>query len=238
MAEAFCGPLSAGSCWQDNSLGVELHRIVQYLAEAATPAGSADCHLGGTVQSSDLEWPRLLGRVRAAAYVAALETTTETARETLIHLLRLWSTTPFVGDLSGVRAFNCRFVKGGRRDRVNVEDGHTYCVNRLADWQRDSMRHVIELTAGGDFRMMKGVSLVDERRPADGWGTASDVAAFERTLAARGPIAHGWARCFRSHDGGLARRSCARPRRAAVDPRERNQLPDQRGARVVGARGE
>ncbi len=140
---------------------------------------------------TDIQWHQLVGRARALATVAALDTTTGDQRETLLAALRFWATTPFVGPDIAAR-FRLMLVdldddEGGRSGRSH--GGNDYYMLYGAEGRWGTPCWVLEHAASGVFHAPEGWDIQEVSSPEDGWGTTEEVEAFVSALETHGPVA-------------------------------------------------
>lgn len=78
--------------------GVQISSVGRYL----TGELSAEL-LVSDFPTTTVQWPALVGHAGAVAYLATSPATDEAGRTGLLRFLEVWATTPFVGDLDGIR---------------------------------------------------------------------------------------------------------------------------------------
>jgi len=181
------GVLVDTSWSRDGHLGRAIQATV-----AALDAGVGD---SANLASRVLWWP-LVGRQRALAVLASLETTSDEHRAVLLQLLDLLASTPFVGTERG----RYRVLRGTvTRDRLKAlrsrpvfrHKESVFVAGRLGGYHHNDQVPLVlvERVGARGPQVPAFLSLSSTRTFSDGWGTAEDVAALRARLQAHGPVA-------------------------------------------------
>jgi hypothetical protein len=164
-----------GNVWaQESSLSAQIFAVSEFFGrEERKPDDSEE--LGLTA----VDWPQLVGRLGAVAYLAASPATSAEHRKTLHAILDAFAHTVFVDRPSRFRSMYATWP--GSTARAFEHGGNDYWVRTATYDPNDAHRFVLEHAASGAFVLPSAAAILREHRAKDGWGSAADIAAFDRT---------------------------------------------------------
>ncbi|GCD92401.1 hypothetical protein [Embleya hyalina] len=177
VATAVTGLLRTGGSWRGASLA-GLERIGEYLAGTWDPP--AGRHAPEPVGHG--EWAALIGRIGAIALRAAAPSAPEQARERLLALLEVWSTTVFVDAdarwRTGTVSEPSVFVPG-------IRDEHGAAIKLFHVWK--GVR-VLEFRRGDAAAPESGPMTDVAEVPRGAWGSAGQIRELVDLVRTRGPM--------------------------------------------------
>lgn len=150
------------------------------------------------VPSSMMGWHTLIGRIGAAAYIAARASTSDKHRAILKNLLMLWSDTIFDEASREGKIRTLVVVAESLPIQTSSEgyawlfehDGNDYLVKKSRNYHSSATRYtVVEHAPDGVFKPLPDAMIQDEWPSLKGWGGKASIRQFLTRLDEEGPFA-------------------------------------------------
>lgn len=158
--------------------GHQMHAVAQYFAGELTPE-----MLMAGIPRTQLDWTNLIGRHRAAAYLAASPTLPEPVRQALLAYLELWATTPFATDPTQFRVGTCTDVEP---QAITTPKGKAVVLPSPTDWARPGQKLTFAFIEQGSA-LPKAAAIVEDRRAGTDW-TPDQIDQFLALARDAGPF--------------------------------------------------
>ena len=151
----------------------------------------------GTSQALDTSvlWWSLLGRERALAVIASLDTTPDARRQVLLQLLELLSSTPFSGTTrTGFRLLygtvDRALLRSMASRPVVAHNGSVFVVKTTTSYHHGDPLpvRVLEKVGPNGPQVPPFLTLTATRTFHDTWGSAADIAELRTALSHHGPV--------------------------------------------------